>query len=147
MHFFKVAGLPPTQTHQSRLRAFKIGQYCRLIKIAPDAKTKALQDKIRSHLALLRGNKRYLCPAGPVHLKMDFIFPWPQGTSKALKAKYVRRTQRPDLDNMAKSILDALTDGGAWADDAQVTSLFLSKYNGPEPLVAITISPNPKYED
>lgn len=36
-------------------------------------------------------------------------------------------TQTPDVDNLAKAMLDAITDSGAWDDDKQVVSLLVSK--------------------
>jgi crossover junction endodeoxyribonuclease RusA len=35
--------------------------------------------------------------------------------------------KRPDVDKLARSTLDALTDCGAWADDAQVVDLHVLK--------------------
>lgn len=45
------------------------------------------------------------------------------------RPKYLRResdTFKPDIDNVAKLVLDAL-NGVAWADDAQVTRLYVRK--------------------
>jgi crossover junction endodeoxyribonuclease RusA len=38
-----------------------------------------------------------------------------------------RHAQRPDLDNLLKAVMDALTDAGAWHDDAQVWSVTSSR--------------------
>lgn len=34
---------------------------------------------------------------------------------------------RPDVDNYAKAVLDAITDAGLWADDSQVVKLVVTK--------------------
>ena len=34
---------------------------------------------------------------------------------------------KPDLDNVGKLVLDGLSKGGAWADDTQVTRLYIHK--------------------
>jgi Holliday junction resolvase RusA-like endonuclease len=34
----------------------------------------------------------------------------------------------PDLDKLARAVLDGLTQGGAWKDDGQVADLDVSKY-------------------
>lgn len=47
-------------------------------------------------------------------------------------------TKKPDLDNIAKTILDGL-NGVAFTDDAQVVSLVMSKEYGEFPLVEITL--------
>lgn len=60
---------------------------------------------------------------------------------KGRDRKYAQwRTQRPDLDNLSKSVLDALTDAGSWADDNQVTLLRLAKYNSPTPKLSIFLT-------
>ena len=65
--------------------------------------------------------------SGPVRLTAWFFLPKPAGRTKkrdAGKRMYV--TCKPDLDNLAKSLLDALA-GLAWRDDAQVADLIVSK--------------------
>lgn len=39
-------------------------------------------------------------------------------------------TAKPDADNLAKAVLDAMTRAGAWKDDSQVSSLRVMKYYG-----------------
>ena len=47
-------------------------------------------------------------------------------------------TKRPDCDNLAKSILDAL-NGIAYDDDSQICSLSVFKFYGDEPRVEISL--------
>jgi Holliday junction resolvase RusA-like endonuclease len=49
------------------------------------------------------------------------------------------RTPRADLDNCAKSVLDAL-NGVAWEDDSQVTRLVVEKSYGTEARTTVRIS-------
>jgi len=49
------------------------------------------------------------------------------------------RTTRPDLDNVAKLLLDAMTKAGYWNDDNQVYDLRLTKFNGPLPGVSVIV--------
>ena len=69
--------------------------------------------------------------SGPVRLFMDFAFPRPKGhwTKKGALTKSAteHHIQRPDLDNIAKSTMDAMTAAGVWGDDSQVVSLSLHK--------------------
>ena len=69
--------------------------------------------------------------SGPVRLFMDFAFPRPKGhwTKKGALTKGASEchVQRPDLDNIAKSTMDAMTAAGVWGDDSQVVSLSLHK--------------------
>lgn len=46
---------------------------------------------------------------------------------------------KPDIDNLAKSCLDALTKAGAWLDDSQVFDLRAIKRHGELEGVLITI--------
>lgn len=142
MHIIDLDLLPPTQTHQSRLRAFRIGSHCRLIKIQADERTRALQALIKAELARRRRPGKALYQDGPIALGIEFTFPWPQGASKKTREQVLPRISRPDLDNMAKGVIDALTDGGAWSDDSQVTHLRLAKFSGPKPKVRILLFPH-----
>lgn len=49
-----------------------------------------------------------------------------------------RRTNRRDLDKLARSVLDALT-GIVWLDDEQVEDLYLRKRVGDSPGVVISV--------
>jgi Holliday junction resolvase RusA-like endonuclease len=48
-------------------------------------------------------------------------------------------TRPPDIDKVARALLDALT-GIAYTDDAQVVDLIISKRYGPADAIAITIA-------
>lgn len=68
--------------------------------------------------------------AGPLRVELLFILPRPRSHFTARghlsKRAPVAPVGRPDLDNLAKSTLDAL-NGELWADDAQVVQLSLAK--------------------
>ena len=51
----------------------------------------------------------------------------------------IKPTKKPDADNVAKIILDAL-NGFAWQDDAQITDLRIIKRYSDEPCVVVEIS-------
>jgi len=59
---------------------------------------------------------------GPIALKIGFILPRPKAHKKE---NFV--TVKPDLDNLLKSTIDALTDRGVWRDDAQVAEIHTTK--------------------
>jgi crossover junction endodeoxyribonuclease RusA len=46
---------------------------------------------------------------------------------------------KPDVDNYAKSILDAMTKAGVWADDSQVEFLAVKKQWGPEDNISVEV--------
>jgi len=72
---------------------------------------------------------------GPVRLDLLFAFAQPKGRRKQFKIS------KPDLDNLEKAVMDALTDAGVWCDDAQVVEKHSSKMYGIVDATSIFISP------
>lgn len=139
-HSIHILGEPPRQTHQSRIRAYKIGKFCRIVKAKPDAATKAIEAAIITDITELRGEQPYLYPHGmPVTVSIFWDFAYPKSAKEGQRKYWTWRTQRPDLDNLSKSILDALTAARAWADDNQVVDLRLVKLNSPQPGLTIKL--------
>lgn len=69
-------------------------------------------------------------------------YPVPKSTSKKkateMVAGYIRPAKKPDIDNVIKSILDAL-NGVAYHDDTQVVAVFAEKYYSDTPRVEVEI--------
>ena len=86
---------------------------------------------------------------GPVSVDLVFLMPRPkshygtgkqQGTVKLSSPDY--HTSKPDIDKLARCVLDALT-GVAWLDDSQVVSMNVIKtYTRLESGCAIKIQQN-----
>ncbi len=72
-----------------------------------------------------------------------FGLPIPKSYTKwrveAIKKGTIKHTKRPDVDNLAKAILDAL-NGVAWADDAQITQMIVKKEYVTKPCIWVQIS-------
>ena len=72
-------------------------------------------------------------PAGkgvPVEVKIHAVHQLPESMSEKKRRELYGKpcTKKPDADNIAKNILDALTHSGkAWTDDSQVTLLHTEK--------------------
>lgn len=65
---------------------------------------------------------------GPVALSVQFYFPRPQRLCRRNSPPgSVPHTAKPDVDNLIKAVMDAMTQSGVWRDDAQVHSLSISK--------------------
>ena len=58
----------------------------------------------------------------PIALKCEFFLKRPKARKKELFV-----TTKPDIDNLLKSTMDALTELGIWRDDAQVCETSASK--------------------
>lgn len=69
----------------------------------------------RSGPEALRGDNGECLLKGPIHCQMIFTMPRP----KSAKKDAVPST-RPDLSKLVRSTEDALTDVGAWEDDARI---------------------------
>ena len=62
---------------------------------------------------------------GPLSVVLEFVMPRPKMPKKSNPGR-INRTVKPDCDNLAKSVLDALS-GRLFVDDKQVTCLVVSK--------------------
>lgn len=78
--------------------------------------------------------------AGPVAVSVTVWYEIPESwTKKRKREEWLKpHTQKPDLDNVVKSILDGLNKV-AWDDDAQVTRISASKYWNNEPTKTVVI--------
>ena len=75
---------------------------------------------------------RWELTLGPVAVELRFAMPRPKSHfgAKGLKPSApVAHVGKPDVDNLAKLILDQLTrSGNVWRDDSQVVSLTVHKF-------------------
>lgn len=78
----------------------------------------------------------------PLKVQIDAYLRIPRSTSKTkakdMQFRRIRPTKKPDADNIAKIILDAL-NGLAYEDDKQIVSLEVSKWYHPIPFVVVTV--------
>lgn len=82
------------------------------------------------------------CLLAPVRVDIAAEYPVPKSYSKRKREQClmgaVPHTGKPDLDNVAKIVLDAL-NGLAYMDDTQVTELHVCKRYGASPRVIVRI--------
>lgn len=138
MSFF-VSGLPKGQP---RVKAFKRGNHAGVYDPGTaDAWKSCVRVEFKNRAVEL------LKPVftGPVAVAMRFVMPRAKAhfrTNGQLKPNAPRYlTSKPDSDNLAKAVLDALTDVNAWCDDSIVASLSVVKTYGFETGCEIQISP------
>lgn len=71
-------------------------------------------------LRALSGHKFH----GPVSITIEFFMPRPKRLrSRNSPQDAIPHDKKPDLDNLTKAVMDALTDVEAWGDDSQVYAI------------------------
>lgn len=130
---FEIAGEPKGK---GRPRFARIGGH---VKAYTPAETAAYEDMVR---LAYRQAARETFYEGPVGLRIECRFGIPKATSKR-KAEQMRRgeilpTKKPDADNIAKMIADAL-NGIAYRDDSQIAELNVVRRYADVPAVAVEI--------
>ena len=89
-----------------------------------------------AEVAMSRAGLTMLERSVPVRLEAAFIFQKPKSARKAT----VHKTTKPDIDKLARSLMDSLT-GIVFEDDSQVTQCDVNKHFGSPARVQVTIRP------
>lgn len=105
-----------------------------------DSKTKAYEASIKAIAAVkMRGRERF---EGPLSVSLRFRLGLPKSMPKYLRQAYLSGERiyagGPDVDNMAKSILDGMNEV-CFADDKQIVRLFVTKTAAEQPGVDVRI--------
>ena len=94
-------------------------------------KSKSQKDNERTLEALLREHAPEKAISGPLVLEFVAAMPLGKSDSKKLReaklAGHVLPEKKPDLDNMTKQLMDAMTRLNFWHDDVQVVCLRCEK--------------------
>lgn len=103
-------------------------------------RTTNYESLVRYTYQSLYGNREPL--KGRIEAHIVAVFPVPKSYSKKLTTALLSGSRnydkKPDCDNLAKSVLDAL-NGIAYNDDSQITSLHVVKEYGIQPKVIIEL--------
>lgn len=102
-------------------------------------KTTAYEYEIREAFRKAGGKLTEL----PVKVQITAYYKIPISVSRSRAAKMdggeILPTKKPDTDNIAKAVCDAL-NGVAYKDDAQVCSLVVEKVYSHNPMIFVTVS-------
>jgi len=118
--------VPPRNTHQAGNRIFKRkgGGFF----IGKSLKHKKTKSFLELHLTQNAPPQPY---NGNLKVKVDWIYPWRTSeTKKNKKLGILPCSKRPDCDNIAKGLLDAMQATGWFKDDGQIYDLSICKYYG-----------------
>ena len=129
-----VACVPPTCTKQS----------CRVVRL-PSGRVRSYQPaRVRKAETTILSLFLPYAPAepytGPLGVQVVLVYPWRKSESKKnQQAGRKWKCTRPDLDNLAKLILDAMAPR-FFRDDAEVCSISSSKQWGSKPGIRFKIA-------
>lgn len=120
--------VPGKPIPQARPRVTRGGQRTYDPKRSADAKKVAagyaLEARVKAGAALIED--------GPVTVTLEARFAYPKSTRKSARIDRAPLTGKPDVENIAKLLLDAMT-GIIYRDDSQVWSLHASKFRVIDP--------------
>ena len=138
---FTVATVPVAQPRArfssagGRVKAYTPGCKIKVFKAA--IVSAAEQDLLR------RFGKTYSPATGPIAVDLEFYMPMTKlESSRKGKAKSKWHSKKPDIDNLAKAVMDSLNKV-VWADDSQVCRLTCAKVihgSGEEPGVVVRVT-------
>ena len=95
------------------------------VRTYQDPKTRAYERELGF---LLASNGPSVPLPGPIAVKIRFVMPRPQRLSRKKDPEgLLWHSQKPDLDNLIKAVLDAMTKGRWWACDSQVVRIGADK--------------------
>lgn len=101
----------------------------------PDV-TKEYEENIRNYY-IAESSDYYECA---IKLELSFYLPIPKSTSKKkqrlMEQNVIKHVKKPDVDNLCKSVCDAL-NGVCWRDDSMITEIISRKMYATENNVGI----------
>ena len=134
---FEVLGVP---VPQGSMRGFKVGGSVRITH-SNAAPLRSWRDSVASAARdeSVAAGIRFARPE-PVKVKVEFRLQRPKSQTKAQRSVAYVAT-KPDLDKLARGVLDALTAAQVFDDDSQVAVLEVSKVyaNDGLPLGALVV--------
>lgn len=123
--------MPAPRPRARAIRARGTNKY--IATVYSPAEYKAWQEKATKLLVEEREFQDLELLEGPLSVGIIVTVPRPK-TTKLPHPK-------PDVDNYAKAVLDAMTDAGIWANDSQVAFLVVKKEWGDDATIGIEVTP------
>ena len=123
---------------KGRARAYRAGSF---VRFYTDAKTKGFETLVGEHGRMAMGASRPI--TAPIDAYLYFEMPIPKSTTKkallAIQQGKIRHTKKPDLDNLIKSVTDALNKV-CYEDDTLIVSIHATKVYSETPGVTIMLT-------
>lgn len=128
---------PPRATHQSSSQILRTRDGRWFVGKKRSAKIRPF---LEAFTAIARAHRPPEPLSGPVCLSVHWVFRMAQRRRKCKTHKgmiEVPCTVRPDLDNLAKSVIDCLAAAGWFTNDSVITRLVLAKSEGDVPRLEV----------
>ena len=131
--------IEPPPTHQAALRILK-NKKTGAMFVGKMAKSSAKKWSTEFTLRLREAKHKYSIREydGPTTVGLVFVYPHTKESAK--KGNSVAKVTRPDVDNLAKSVLDCMVDAGWMKDDNLIVELILKKIHAETAQVVIDIN-------
>ena len=137
-HSVVIRGPVPKATHQSNLRVLRTKGGRWFVGKTSTSPVLRWMRKIREAASdpISRPNAPL---SGALAVLIEFTFERPKSRQRKGLGTTLK-VCKPDLDNAAKAVLDAIGEAGWWVDDAQVAVLILVKKEAPEGSIVVRVS-------
>lgn len=125
--------VPGDPKPQGSKRPFRNPHSGKIQLVESSTKVKTWRGDIRD--ALLNLDRPAI--GGPVAVRLAFVMARPKSHYRTGRNAHLLRDTapklpagKPDIDKLARAVLDAISSAGVWGDDCQVTSLHATKIYG-----------------
>lgn len=130
--------IDPPPTHQAALRILKTRDGRQFIGKMAKSSAKKWNAEFTILLREAKSQFQVKTYDGPTRVGIVFVYPHTKQTAKQ-GDKGVPKITRPDVDNLAKSVLDCMVDAGWLKDDNLIVELVLKKIHAHTEQVVIDI--------
>jgi Holliday junction resolvase RusA-like endonuclease len=130
--------IEPPPTHQAALRILK-NKKTGAMFVGKMAKSSAKKWNVEFTALLIEAKNKFNVKTytGPTTVGVVFVYPHTKQSAK--EGHSVPKVTRPDVDNLAKSVLDCMVSAGWLEDDNLIVELILKKIHAPSAQVVIDI--------
>jgi Holliday junction resolvase RusA-like endonuclease len=137
IEFFQAAILAKTSHHHKKVVTIKKRDGTSFTKLADRPELLSARNQLDT-IFMEHQPERLIC--GPIRLEIELTWPWNAGDSRKVRARgRIPHAGRPDLDNSAKGITDALVRCAYMPQDSAVVELVMRKFRGDRPGIRVVI--------
>ncbi len=131
--------IEPPPTHQAALRILK-NKKTGAMFVGKMAKSSAKKWSEAFTIMLKEAKHKYSIKEYDGQTTVGLVFVYPHTKATAKQGHSVPKVTRPDVDNLAKSVLDCMVNAGWLKDDNLIVELILKKIHSETAQVVIDIN-------